>query len=144
MNLRIEGDPLAIAGFLFDNEYPAPWTSASLRDYAISLRLETEAGDTAGYIWGTWKAALPGALDFHVCMAPAHRGAWLTQDVWSQLTYVAKLLGAESLVTTTIGDREARLVAALLQRRFHFVQLEDGSLFLPLEDTHGLSLPKHS
>ena len=133
LSLRIEGDAKTTTQFLIDNEYPALWDAPSLHEYAITLRLQ-DGDETAGYMWGTWSDRMEGALDFHVCVAAPYKGRWLTDDLWVQFKYIATLLGARSLITKPVGDRETRLVAIMLRRLFGFEQFDDGVLHLSIED----------
>jgi hypothetical protein len=135
LRLRLEGDAASLYRFADTHGYPlftSGWSVASLQD-AIMVRVEAEDGwTTAGYIWGIW-AFLPGVLDIHACIAPEFRGRWLDKDMWLQLRWLARFVGADMLTTQAVGDRSARLVAAFLQRRLGWKCDEDGRLFTRID-----------
>jgi hypothetical protein len=136
LRLRLEGDAASLHAFAERHGYPLDtggWTAPLLQENSIMVRIEAEDGwTTAGYIWGTW-AFLPGVLDIHACIAPEFRGRWLDKDMWSQLRWLARFVGAYMLTTRAIGDRPSRLVAAFLQRRLGWKCDEAGRLFTRID-----------
>lgn len=142
--IRLEGDAVKTWLYLTEHGYPHPWTAEALAERVVMIRVEhvNERVTTAGYAWATWHDELPHTLDFHVCIAKPHRARWFS--VLPELYRLSRYLGAEALITTTPGDRAARLVRGLLVRRYGYTPLPDGSLLLLLEDTDGLSIAEEA
>lgn len=132
IRVRLHSDALTLAAFLEAEEYPAHWSPETLEKYTLMCRVEEAFGDgrvyLAGYVWATWRADGDCVMDFHACLTPSYRGRWLTKSVAADLLKLAELCGVKVLSTTTIGDRAARLVRVLLQRRMDFSVAPDGTL----------------
>ena len=141
MRVRFHSNAEELAAFLVAFDYPAPWHVRTLKDYCLMLRVEDYHSPRdiglAGYVWATWTNETDQVLDFHVCISPAYQGRWLTRKVWDDLYKIAVLCGAKAIETTTIGDRTARLVAAMLIRRFGFKRAPDGAIYKTIEENNG-------
>lgn len=131
MRVRFESDADVVAHFLKVHQYPHPWSPSSLREFCIMLRLE-DGPVIVGYVWASW--ADEGVLDFHVCVRRSYRGRWMQPNVMADLLKVAELTGAKAIKTTTPDERSARLVGALLIRRFGFSRISDNTVIKELTD----------
>jgi len=128
MKAIIHGDAASLWEDVSAWGYPTVHDAGVLQEGALMFRIH-DRGETVAYVWATWHAFLPDTLDFHACADPEYRGRWLSSKVVEDLMKGAELVGARLVITKTVGDRAARLVAALLKRRFGFEQHEDGTVF---------------
>lgn len=129
MGLRpvVEVDVRRFLDFLTLHSYPAIPRVEDLRSVILVSLIDNSSGLIAGYVWASEPD--PYVLDFHACLSPSWRGRWLTDDLYRDLETIARFYGARGMSTRTLGDRPARLVAALLQRRFGYTLRPDGSLY---------------
>ena len=133
MRVRLESDAEVVEHFLKVHNYPHPWSATSLREFCIIMRIE-DGPIIVGYVWASW--ADEGLLDFHVCVRRSHRGQWAQPNVIADLLQVAELTGAKAIKTTTPDARSARLVGALLTRRFGFRRISENTVIKELTDGH--------
>lgn len=118
MRLQLHDSPATLQSFLTRHDYPFHHDLALLKTSLI-LRLDLPSGQTAGFVWAMWSDE-PGVLEFHACVAPEHRGRWLTALVIHDLMTMARISGARRLLAYLPPGEERERIYAFLCRRFGF------------------------
>ena len=117
---------------MVEHAYPCPTSADDLKRYCIILRVQDDAA-TVGYVWSTWHREFPKTLQFHVCIAPSHRGRWLDCRVMRELEKISLLVGADMITAALPFD--SKRISALMVRFYGFhVEPLSGEIFKPIED----------
>lgn len=96
--------------FLDANDYPFEcWSVENLR-LALLCRVGTPR-KTYAWVWFNWMHQNDKALEMHVCVSRAHRGAWISPYVRDHLTALVEMLGATIVIARL--PRAARFMRRL-------------------------------